>query len=551
MDSKRRRVNRGSSVENPSASTLPRTPASSSLALLRGRTNPSWKEFVQGPSARTAAAAPRYSGGGGDDMDKSDGGCASHSATMQRQREQIASMSQDMKELKAQLILADAARVKHDADMSAITVQLQRTKESFQHEQEARKIDIETECERAAELERQRAFFAEGEERLREELKNTRERHRNTIDKLNDRIKALESERQRLMDDGTAAQEIIRRTNASKESDELNHVTSDGLRHVELKNAMEEVAYRRRLLDEKDTALNAMRGTCAEQAQTIEDLRSQLARARDEVAAALTRGADGTSASAAAMSAAVARKVRSVEHENSNLRKQMENSQLLNSQLETYRAQLEALKPRAARVTSLELELADLQHLKGAWQKVREASGSDAALLDSPVSAEPRFYVARTHTHSLTIAPAYFIMRSTEYLHILQRSVQPTAVRPVVRTHCCLFARFGMHCGHAHASKSALLRSRGLSGSHQGFLSRFPPNQRHTWRARGFSTSYGTGWVCVCGTRMHWRSCSPISAVISPLLWARLVTPSPMLKPPRCAASFVGYTTCHRAAGST
>eukprot|EP00041_Stephanoeca_diplocostata_P013297 m.232830 g.232830 ORF g.232830 m.232830 type:complete len:213 (-) comp19284_c0_seq4:2112-2750(-) len=126
MDSKRRRVNRGSSVENPSASTLPRTPASSSLALLRGRTNPSWKEFVQGPSARTAAAAPRYSGGGGDDMDKSDGGCASHSATMQRQREQIASMSQDMKELKAQLILADAARVKHDADMSAITVQLQR-----------------------------------------------------------------------------------------------------------------------------------------------------------------------------------------------------------------------------------------------------------------------------------------------------------------------------------------------------------------------------------------------------------------------------------------
>lgn len=72
-------------------------------------------------------------------------------------------------------------------------------------------------------------------------------------------------------------------------------------------------------------------------------------------------------------------------------------------QLEACRAQLDALKPRAARVTSLELELSDLQHLKGAWQKVREASGSDAALLDSPVrgcDAVPLWCIVPVYTLS-------------------------------------------------------------------------------------------------------------------------------------------------------
>lgn len=81
---------------------------------------------MQGPSARAIAATPRYDGGGDDDVDKSETGCAAHSAVMQRQREQISGMAQDLKELRAQLIRADATRLKHDADMNALTVQLQR-----------------------------------------------------------------------------------------------------------------------------------------------------------------------------------------------------------------------------------------------------------------------------------------------------------------------------------------------------------------------------------------------------------------------------------------
>lgn len=49
-----------------------------------------------------------------------------------------------------------------------------------------------------AELERQRAFFAEGEERVREALRQAEDRHRTSAARLSARIKELDAEKQAL-----------------------------------------------------------------------------------------------------------------------------------------------------------------------------------------------------------------------------------------------------------------------------------------------------------------------------------------------------------------
>eukprot|EP00038_Savillea_parva_P027925 m.62285 g.62285 ORF g.62285 m.62285 type:complete len:738 (+) comp8077_c0_seq1:26-2239(+) len=362
-------------------SSLATRPAAT--ALLRGSTNPSWNDFK------------RMAAGDDDDIDVSDDGAAAtprSSAPTADTSRHLEAIRTQLRESQLKSVRTEAKLAETTSTVTSLRIELEKLRNSRDLERAARQMEAEEESGKVAELERQRAFFAEGEERVRGELRQSEERHRAAVGRLNSRIKELESEKQRLALELVELKELQIHNRSEKEIKDSAELEAADWKEISLRMTGMEVAELQRKLDRTQSNLDRERARADALEVENDQLRGDVVSLRVQAAggsASAVGSADATPSSVGgSMDAATARKLRKLEYENTRLARRVENVTLLTRKLEVAEDSLARAQARAAAAGAAEAELAQLRPLRDLWDRVCGAGGAgggeDAEWFGSP-----------------------------------------------------------------------------------------------------------------------------------------------------------------------
>lgn len=310
-----------------------------------------------------------------------------------------------IRELEEALAVGKAKAVQRDSELQTQTALLKRERTERQHEQKRRAIELEELSARVGEADRQRDFYRDCEDSLRAELRASFKELETSRVEASNRIRVVERERQELrleLDElkCDAASQSLQSYQDRTQSDAHNRI-----RESELEAALAEVAELRRKCEAAEIKLTE-----------LDRLRIQVERSNRTISELERRQAGPASASVSidSGSAADARRIRFLEHENQKLRKEAQNTTLLSGKLQTVEEQLSRANQRVADCSRLTLENQELLKLKREWDDFRSASGSSGSstgLLSSPMD------IARTVAElqqQLALAKAESATQGTE-----------------------------------------------------------------------------------------------------------------------------------------
>eukprot|EP00039_Didymoeca_costata_P007824 m.104388 g.104388 ORF g.104388 m.104388 type:complete len:683 (+) comp13840_c0_seq17:148-2196(+) len=280
----------------------------------------------------------------------------------------LASKDTRIRELEAEVMQLKSRKTSQEDDNAHLKTELARERTARQKDESLRQLETQQDAARIADLERQRRFLADNEERLQAQLKETQKALDETRSDLNNRITNLEREKIELMykteknmdnsfpSDRGPEMESYRLL--ERELEESNRRTKDLLARVE------------QLSLDKDEA----------------DLRvEQIERKYDElVRTTENQVLDNTTGNS--HSAAAERKMRALERDNEYYKRTLENNKLLEVKAKQLEEKLERANQRNLDYQRNQDNQENLEQFRLEWEQVKqESSLADDVSIITPI----------------------------------------------------------------------------------------------------------------------------------------------------------------------